>query len=204
MAQKTLTVPQLVKKFTAFYEHERLLLCSQETVTCPYHKPSDDSLFQFYKYVNIRPFSTSIHCHRQWLQLFSNGFMYCWTQLLTYILTYSVEQSPSCEANRFSASQEIPPILWNPKLHYHSQVPATCPYSEPARSISIPPHPTSWRSRFILSHLHLGVPSGLFLSGFPTKTSYTPLLSPIRATYHAHLIRLNLSSQQYWVRSTDH
>jgi len=35
------------------------------------------------------------------------------------ILTYSMEQSPSWEANWFSASQEIPSILWNLKVHYH-------------------------------------------------------------------------------------
>jgi hypothetical protein len=29
-----------------------------------------------------------------------------------------VEQSPSWEANRSSASHEIPRILWNPKIHY--------------------------------------------------------------------------------------
>jgi len=29
-----------------------------------------------------------------------------------------MEQSPSSEANRFSASQEIPRILWIPKFHY--------------------------------------------------------------------------------------
>ena len=35
-----------------------------------------------------------------------------------YLLTYSTEQSPSWEANRFSASQEIPRILWKPKIHH--------------------------------------------------------------------------------------
>ena len=48
---------------------------------------------------------------------------------------------------------------------------------------SIPSHPTSWRSILILSsRLCLGLPSGLLPSGFPTKTLYTPIVSPICAT----------------------
>ena len=47
------------------------------------------------------------------------------------IITYSMEQSPSWEANRFAASQEIPLILWNPKVHYRIH---KCPPSVPILS----------------------------------------------------------------------
>jgi len=61
---------------------------------------------------------------------------------------------------------------------------------------SIPPYPTSRISILILSiHLRLGLPSGLFPSGFSTKTLCTPLLSTIRSTFHAHLILLDLISR---------
>ena len=70
---------------------------------------------------------------------------------------------------------------------------------------SIPPHPTSWRSILILSfHPCLGLPSGLLPLGFPTKTLYLPFLSPIRATWTAHLILLDFITQTIWGEQTDH
>jgi hypothetical protein len=54
---------------------------------------------------------------------------------------------------------------------------------------STPPYPTSERSILMLSiHLRLGLPSGLFLSGFPTSNLYPFVFSPIRATCPAYFI----------------
>ena len=108
------------------------------------------------------------------------------------LLTYSMEQSRSWEADRFSASQEIPRILWNPKVHYCVH---KCPPPVPILSQLDPVHtPTSHFLKIIVilsSYIRLGLPSGLYPSGFPTKTLYTLILYHIRATFPSHLILLD-------------
>ena len=109
-----------------------------------------------------------------------------------YLITYSMEQSPSWEAIRFSASQEVPHNLWNPKVYYRIH---KCPPPVPILSQFDSVHPNSWRSILILSsHLRLGLPSC-----FPTKTLYTTLLSHIRAMSHpSHYSRFYHKNNFEW------
>ena len=97
-------------------------------------------------------------------------------------ITYSMGQSPSWEANWFAASQENSPHFTEPEGSLpHSQASATCLYPGPAQSspythihlLEIHPniiHPSTPRS-----------PQWFLPSGFPSKTLYTSLSSPIRA-----------------------
>ena len=60
---------------------------------------------------------------------------------------------------------------------------------------SIPPHLTFWKSILILSSLlRVGLPSGLFPSGFPTQTLYTPSHHTCYMPRPSHSSRLHHSN----------
>ena len=111
---------------------------------------------------------------------------------LTYLLTYSMVQSPSWEANWFAASQEIPRISWNPKVHYrtHKRPPPIPILGQPnpvhipiSHLLEIHPniiHPSTPRS-----------PQWSLSLRFPHQDPIRPLSSSIRTTCPAHLILLH-------------
>jgi hypothetical protein len=69
-----------------------------------------------------------------------------------------------------------------------SEEPSTGSYPEPEESS--PYHPTLFRS--LSSRPRRDLPSGLFPSGFCTKTLYAFMLSRVRSTYPTQLILLDL------------
>jgi hypothetical protein len=81
-----------------------------------------------------------------------------------------------------AATQKLPNILWNPKVHYrvHRSPP---PVTILSQTNPIHTTPTYLRSILLLfSHLRLGLPSDIFLSGSSTKD---PICIPFTCMLHA-------------------
>ena len=58
------------------------------------------------------------HTHTQTLFINPQSLPTVYGPTANYLLTHSMKQSPSWEANRFSGSQETAPTLRNSKVHY--------------------------------------------------------------------------------------
>jgi len=72
------------------------------------------------------------------------------------------------------------------------QEPVTGPYPETCIQSTISYLVSLTSVLLISSHLSRGVPSGVFPSGFCTKTLYAFLISTVRVIWPAHLILLDL------------
>jgi len=109
----------------------------------------------------------------------------------TILLASSMKQCPSWEANLFSASQEIPCILWNQKVHYH--IHKCAPPVHIPNQIDPVHAPTSHFLKILLS-IFLAYTPGFstcsLSTGCTTKTLYTTLLSP----YKLHALAITLFS----------
>ena len=69
---------------------------------------------------------------------------------------------------------------------------------------SAPCHRLTLNSILILPLLRLGLPSGLFPSGLPTKTLHTFIFSPTPAIWPTHCFFFNMITQTYLFSSTNH
>ena len=116
-----------------------------------------------------------------------------------YLLTYSMVHSPSWEANWFAASQEIPRISRNPKVHYrtHKRPPPVSILSQPnpvliptSHLLEIHPniiHPSTPRSPKWSLSLKFPQQSPVYVSPLP-HTRHMPSPSHSSWFYPSHNI----------------
>jgi len=101
-----------------------------------------------------------------------------------YLLTYSMVHSPSWEANWFAASQEIPRILRNPKVHYrtHKRPPPVSILGQPN-----PVHiPTSHLLEVHPNIIHPSTPRSHQWSPYPQFPQQDPIHLPL-LTHTRHM-----------------
>jgi hypothetical protein len=118
------------------------------------------------------------------------------TYVLTYLLAYFMEHSPSEKQTGLQLVNKFP--AFNGTRKFITALTSARHLSVCiAISIqSIPSHPTSWRSALLSSHLRLALPNGLFPSGFPTNILYMPFHSPLRVTCPTQLILIYLITRK--------
>jgi hypothetical protein len=151
-----LTVPQLVKKFPAFYGIRKFVTAFTNAwrlflSRARPHESSSHFLYILFIPLLIYPFYPTSYIS------FLSHFLYI---LFIPFLIY-----PFYPTSYISFLSHFLYILFIPFLIY-------------------PFYSTSYISFIILfSHLHIGLPSGLFPSRLPNKTLYAPRTSTIRATF---------------------
>jgi hypothetical protein len=116
--------------------------------------------------------------------------------LLSYLLTYSLTPWSRVLLEKLTGShlvKKFPAFYVTRRFRTAFTRASHLSVSWDRSTQSMLSHPTSWRFIFTLSsQIRLGLSSGLFPSGFPTKILYTPLLSHTPVTCSTHLVLLDL------------
>jgi len=115
--------------------------------------------------------------------------------LIPYLLTYSMVQSPSWEANWFAANQEIPRISRNPKVHYrtHKRPPTVSILGQPN-----PVHiPTSHLLEIHPNIIHTSTPRSPQWSLSLRFPHQDPIHPPL-LTHMRHMLSPSHSSAWSW------
>jgi len=127
-------------------------------------------------------------------------------QSYIYLLTYSMVQSPSWEANWFAPNQEILRISRNPKVHYrtHKRPPHISILDQPN-----PVHiPTSHLLEIHPNIIHPSTPRSPQWSLSLRFPHQDPIHPPSPHPYAPHVQPISffsiLSPAQYWVSSTNY
>jgi hypothetical protein len=136
---------------------------------------------------------TNINSHQGFFFFFALYFLLptsTLTCLLSDLITYSMEQRPSWEANKRSFSQ-------SENSRHFMELKVYCRIQKSQRPVLIlreidpahDPHPTFQRSILVLSsHLRLGLSSGSPSIRFPNQNSVCTSSLPIHATCPVHLV----------------
>jgi hypothetical protein len=107
-------------------------------------------------------------------------------------LTNFTAQSPRGEDDSHSVGQETQHLSWNPKVHYHVHrwlsLHSVLSQMNPVHTVTLYLRSSS----ILIPHLHKGLPSVLFPSGFLTKIVHVFLISPLCTTCSIHLVLIDM------------